>query len=874
MEEQKRPVQGRRPAPKGQDLKWPTLHTENRKKTTGQQTASGNPERRRASSQAAPGGSSRRPSSGTAQGTGSRRVSSGTASSAGSRRVSSGTASSAGSRRVSSAQTQSAGSRRVSSAQTQSAGSRRVSSAQAKNADSRRSAGSASRSVSPESRTSQNRRRNSGVFGQIIPGSALKHLGKDSQSSRNSSGARRRPPAQPVARVLFLLGPLLFLPLAFVYLELIFHIYMGLSLKYLPVYFFFALAAGVFLSLLASFFKQKVNFIITCVITGIFSLLFYIEILCKFILQQYFQLLSTAGTAANNKLTDYAGAILEGILKNLHGLVLMFLPLIFLLVFGRKLLSFRPKPLVFGGFTLVLTLVIHLVALLMVHLPWSGDFTPKTLYATDTNVDDQVEQLGVITMLRLDIKHSIFGASSPTISTDALDQLDQLNDAAATPEPTVTDTPVDTSPNVMELDFSKVENINDDVTWLNEYIQSASSSNKNKYTGMFEGYNVIFITAEGFSGYAISEELTPTLYKLTHEGFVFNNFYSALHYTSTSGGEFQNLTGLYPKAGNPISMTRTGELGTYLPFTLANELNGQNYTSVGYHFNGNMYGRDLSHPNLGYNWKQGDDVDMEKTQSGKNVWPQSDLHMVEATIDEYINQQPFNIYYMTISGHMPYTGGGNAMAVRNQDVVANLPYSQETKDYLAATYELEKGLTYLVQRLEEAGIADKTLLVMAPDHIPYFDIPVLEELAGQTFGKSEDFQYLKESSINFDVYRNSLIIWSASMEEPVNVDKVCCQVDILPTLLNLLGVEYDSRLMAGTDILSDSPGLVVFSSNSWMSDQGFYNRFTKEFTPAAGSTLTGVDQENYVSAMKTLVSCKIQMTPIIIENDYYRKLLG
>ena len=199
MEEQKRPVQGRRPAPKGQDLKWPTLHTENRKKTTGQQTASGNPERRRASSQAAPGGSSRRPSSGTAQGTGSRRVSSGTASSAGSRRVSSGTASSAGSRRVS-------------SAQTQSAGSRRVSSAQAKNADSRRSAGSASRSVSPESRTSQNRRRNSGVFGQIIPGSALKHLGKDSQSSRNSSGARRRPPAQPVARVLFLLGPLLFLP--------------------------------------------------------------------------------------------------------------------------------------------------------------------------------------------------------------------------------------------------------------------------------------------------------------------------------------------------------------------------------------------------------------------------------------------------------------------------------------------------------------------------------------------------------------------------------------------------------------------------------------------------------------------------------------
>ena len=170
-------------------------------------------------------------------------------------------------------------------------------------------------------------------------------------------------------------------------------------------------------------------------------------------------------------------------------------------------------------------------------------------------------------------------------------------------------------------------------------------------------------------------------------------------------------------------------------------------------------------------------------------------------------------------------------------------------------------MTYLIQRLEEAGLAEKTLIVMAPDHIPYFDIPVLEELSGQKFGDSEDFQYLKESDINFDVYKNSLIIWSASMTEPVNVDKVCCQVDILPTLSNLLGLEYDSRLMAGTDILSDSPGLVVFSSNCWMTDQGFYNRFTKEFTPSAGSTLNPADQENYISAMKTLVNCKLQMTP-------------
>lgn len=831
MEEQKRPSQGRRPAPRGQDIKWPTLRVETKHKSAGGSQASSEDRQKRIPKNRPAGGSVRegRPSAAPKN-----------------KKASPGETS-----------RNSSQSPRTSVSSSSSRSSRRTSGAS-------EFAGNARELLEKDS----------GLFGRIIPGNALGGLRGKSGDPRKDKGFRRKAPAHPAARILFLWGPLAFLPLAFLYLELIFHIYMGLSLKYLPVYFFFSLAAGVFLSLLASFFRQKINFIATCAITGIFSFLFYVEILCKYILQQYFQLLSTAGTAANNKLTDYLGAIIEGIGKNLHGLALMFLPLILLLIFGKKFLSFRPKPLVFGGFTLGLTLALHLLALLTVHLPWSGDFTPKTLYSSDTNVDDQVEQLGIITMLRLDIKHSIFGASSPSVSTGDLDKLDALNAAAATPEPAATDAPVDTSPNVMELDFSKVANINDDVTWLNEYLQSASASNKNKYTGMFKDYNVIFLSAEGFSGYAVSKELTPTLYKLTHEGFVFNNFYSALHYTSTSGGEFQNLTGLYPKNGNPISMTRTGELGTWLPFTLANQLNQKNYKSLGYHFNGNMYGRDKSHPNLGYDWKQGDDVQMEKTKSGKNVWPQSDYHMVESTINEYINQLPFNVYYMTISGHMPYTGGGNTMAVRNKDVVANLPYTQETKDYLAATYELEKGLAYLVQQLEQAGIAEKTVIVMAPDHIPYFDIPILEELSGQTFGDSKDFQYLKESSINFDVYRNSLIIWSASMKEPVNVDKVCCQVDILPTLSNLLGLEYDSRLMAGTDILSDSPGLVIFSSNSWMTDRGFYNRFTKEFTPAEGSTLTGVDQENYVSAMKTLVSCKLQMTPIIIENDYYKKLLG
>lgn len=73
---------------------------------------------------------------------------------------------------------------------------------------------------------------------------------------------------------------------------------------------------------------------------------------------------------------------------------------------------------------------------------------------------------------------------------------------------------------------------------------------------------------------------------------------------------------------------------------------------------------------------------------------------------------------------------------------------------------------------------------------------------------------------DYNLYKNTLIMWTGSMTEPVQVDKVCCQVDILPTISNLLGLEYDSRMLSGTDILSDSTPLVAFNSGSWLTRSG------------------------------------------------------
>ena len=683
----------------------------------------------------------------------------------------------------------------------------------------------------------------------------------------------------------------MYIPFLFFYLELVFHLYMKLDMSYAVVFLLLSFAGGMICAGILFFLPEKPARIAGIILSVGLSVLFVAECICKDILQQYYQIFSGAETAAGNHLTDYASAVVQSLWDHKIGIFfLLILPVLVLAFFMKildpagqkkkrksnsrreqKLKRMRRKAAVARGIAaLMVGAAVHLLALAVIFiLRWRAAFTPEKLYQTDTNIDDQVEQLGVITMLRLDIKHRIFG-----VPENALPEIDDT--AALTVAGEKTEEEKEYPYNALDIDFEalKASAPNNDSAWLDEYFESVVPTRQNEYTGMFEGYNVIFITAEGFSGYMIDPEITPTLYKLSHEGFVFNNFYSTLHFTSTSGGEFQNLTGLYPKAGFPVSMTETGVQKTYLPFTLANQMNGLGYTSIGFHFNQNMYGRELSHPNLGYDWRQFTECEHPLTGEindyGNAYWPQSDDYMIEQTFDDYKDLQPFHVYYLTISGHLPYGFEDSQMSARNKELVEDLPYSEKTKAYIAANLELEKGLTRLVEYLEEAGIADKTVIAMAPDHIPYSDLDVLEELAGHSFN-ADSLENLDEKTVDTDVYRNTWILWSGSMEEPIVVDKPCTQVDILPTLSNLLGLKYDSRMLSGTDVLSEADPIVIFFSNSWLTERGMYNRYTGEFEPAQGVEMTEEEEKVYVENVKYLATNRLKLAQLIIENDYYRQ---
>ncbi|HBT65484.1 MAG TPA: sulfatase, partial [Ruminococcaceae bacterium] len=171
----------------------------------------------------------------------------------------------------------------------------------------------------------------------------------------------------------------------------------------------------------------------------------------------------------------------------------------------------------------------------------------------------------------------------------------------------------------------------------------------------------------------------------------------------------------------------------------------------------------------------------------------------------------FHVYYMTVSGHLNYTFTGNYIAYKNKELVDHLPNSDAAKAYLACNIELDRALELLIQRLEAAGVAENTVIAMSADHYPYgLTNRQISELAGH------------EVEENFELYKSSFILWKKGMK-PVTIEKPCSSLDIIPTLSNLFGLEFDSRLLMGRDILSDAPPLVIFSNRSWITDKARYN---------------------------------------------------
>lgn len=609
-----------------------------------------------------------------------------------------------------------------------------------------------------------------------------------------------------------------------------------------------------FVSFLCSLFSRKINIVIGGIITFLVCAFCVMELIYYGIFHTMLAPFSSMGMAGNA--VDFQSVLFGYIGRNPGRLAVCFIPCIIypVLCFFRIICNPVSKKTVKKGWQTALFM--YFVAFLCM-LPFgTGLKTPLYTYFFSSQINYNIETLGLFTGIFQD-----FGR----VTLSGLTGYDSLFYEIIDNSSTIYRGDDKGEPNIINYDFEKLiqHTENKKIQSIHEYMGNEEPTYKNIYSGMFEGYNLIFITAEGWWKYAVREDLTPTLYKMLNEGFVFENYYTPLWYGSTIGGEFANLTGLIPKESGNFSMVETGENKNNMQFTLSRLLEKRGYGVRAFHsYHHDFYLRNLSHPNMGFEWYASGNggYEFEKHDDGTMLWPQSDLKLVSDTFDVYGDKTPFYTNYMSFSGHADYDET-NDMAMRHWDLVEDLPYSDNAKAYLACNYELELAVEYLIERLSEKGLLNNTLFVIGPDHIPYGYQDMCSELAGEDL----------ENSLEW--YHSSLIIWSSSMEEPVVIPKYCSSIDIFPTVANLMGLEYDSRLLAGQDILSDAEQFVIFPDRSWITGKGIYESYAGEFKPFEGVEFEDDElMEEYVTEVSEIAENKIKISADIVSNDYYAQL--
>lgn len=624
--------------------------------------------------------------------------------------------------------------------------------------------------------------------------------------------------------------------------------------------------------------KKGISRFLVGTILLLFAIIFIAERCCRAFFGTYFQLsfmLGMSGQVAG----DFMSSVVEVIWKNLWFFPVALLPVILFVIFRKHLLPKRRLVWQTPVIQVLLLVIFQCVTLLL--CKFGSDVS---YYTWDYNANSAVPRFGLITSMRLEGQYAIFGlpeeelAFYPVVSpTDPSSQEPEQSDKQEPEGLNKPEEPVVYGDHVMDIDFAGlIAQGSGRLKSMDQYFSAQTPTKENQYTGLFEGKNLILFTAESFSTPAIDEKLTPTLYRLANNGFVFPNFYQPDWTQSTTGGEFAVMTGIIPTWVNGKT-SFSASVGKAMPFALGWQFGELGYDVKAYHNNTySYYGRDKTHPNLGYNYIGiGNGLELEHPK----LWPTSDLEMMQATLDEsiqgYVNGgKKFHNYYMTVSGHCNYNFGSNDMAEKNQAAVAGISGSEQVRAYKACNLELEYALKYTVEALEKAGIADDTVIVLAGDHYPYAMSEGEVDYYNELTGRNDNPKLTSR-------YENTLILWSGCIEEPIVVDTPACSVDIVPTISNLFGLEYDSRLLSGRDLLAPDVAvgqvgtdmhLAVFADsgfgNSWVSNAGTYEASTKTFTPNPGVQVS----QDYVKQVNQIVSDRYSFAKHLIGEDYYRHL--
>lgn len=350
-----------------------------------------------------------------------------------------------------------------------------------------------------------------------------------------------------------------------------------------------------------------------------------------------------------------------------------------------------------------------------------------------------------------------------------------------------------------------------------EFLMEAFSVNNNevnKYTGIFKNKNLIFVQLEGIDDWLLTEKDMPTLYGMLNNSFVFQNHYS--YYNgggSTFNSEFAVNTGFI----TPLSYTQNAYSfnKNSFPYSMANMFKNQDYVVNAFHMNsGEYYSRQTNYTNWGYDKYYGL-LDINDYKDKSYTLDRELINDVTFQEKMFPKDSKFVDYLITYSNHLPFTntkGVCKLLYDMEMDLDDTVDTGEESSSMFVQlteeecirkqAHETDYMMELLLKKLTELNLIDDTVIVVFTDHYLYTveDKTILDKY--------------KNTSNNL-INKTPFFIWQNNMKR-TNIKEVTSQLNILPTTLNLFGINYNPNYYIGSDALSQNyKGIVFFSDYSW-----------------------------------------------------------
>ena len=419
-----------------------------------------------------------------------------------------------------------------------------------------------------------------------------------------------------------------------------------------------------------------------------------------------------------------------------------------------------------------------------------------------------------------------------------------------------------------------------DLKPVEEYIQNHYAEPNKDYFGIAKGRNVIYVHLESFQQFLIdyklqadgkAYEVTPFLNSLYHSNstLAFSNVFNQVKAGKTSDAETMIETGLFGLNQGSF-MVNYGGTNTQqaAPFILSK--NGD-YTSAVFHGNaGSFWNRNTAYKQWGYNYFFDASYFTKQDDTNSFQYGLNDKIMLKDSI-KYLErlQQPFYVKYITVSNHYPYT-----TSLIGDEI--GFPLAK-TKDetingYFATANYLDSSVKALFDYLKESGLYDNSIIVLYGDHfgISQTRNPNLAPLVGKT----------SETWSNYDnamMQRVPYMVVIPGMDKGKIIDTYGGQVDMLPTLEHLLGIDSKNFLQVGQDMLSTQHQQITAfrSSNNFVTPK--YTSFNgRTYYTQTGEEITNPDEtiKKELDDIRNAANTQLKISDAIQTGDLIRFYKG